>query len=264
VKKIVCSLALAAALIPFVGRTAVAQRATAVPSLDWIVATRPVPGTLTITPIHNGVPPQPSYCQPCLFYAGDFDSNNANENGLANENTLLVSDTTTYVPFRVPGSTVWKVSGLFTNNLADGYEGIDPQQATWSIVAAMSEGNAGKVLASGTASASFTATGRNGFGFNEYTVLVHMTQSVNLSAGQYWMSVVPQCTNGSNSNCDVAQYFVSNTPGNNRYGIHEPVNQSFFDSDYFGFNYANACEVTSIGCAEFSVGVLGKAFNNGD
>jgi hypothetical protein len=264
VKKIVCSLALAAALIPFVGREAVAQKATAVPSLDWIIATRPVPGTLTITPIHNGVPPQPSYCSPCLFYGGDFDSSNPNENGLANENSLIVADTTMFIPFRVPGGTVWKVSGLFTNDLADGYDGIDPAQATWSISAGMSSGNAGTVIASGTASASFTATGRNGFGYNEYTTLVHMTQSVNLSAGQYWLSVVPQCTNSGDSNCDVAQYFVTNTPGTNRYGIHEPPNQSFFNSTYFGYDYANACTVTTLGCAEFSVGVLGKAFKNGN
>ncbi len=260
-KKIVCSLALAAALIPFTSwKAAAQQKATPVPSLDWIIATRPIPGTLSITPVHHGAPPQPSYCNPCLFYGGDFDSSNRNENGLANENTLLVSDTTMFVPFRVPGGWVWKVSGLFTNNLADGYDGIDPAQATWSISAGVSEGNAGTVIASGTASATFQSTGRSGFGYNEYTVLVHLTQSVNLQAGQYWLSVVPQCTDSGNDSCDDAQYFVTNTPGTNHYGIHEPVNESYFNSAYFGYTYANACEVTDIGCEEFSVGVLGKSF----
>ncbi len=263
-KKIVCSLALAAALIPFVGRSAAAQdvKATAIPSLDWIIATRPVPGTLTITPVHNGVPPQPAYCSPCLFYGGNFNSSNSNANGLANENTLIVPDTTTFIPFRVPGGTGWEVSGLFTNDLADGYDGIDPAQATWSISKDVSSGNAGTVIASGTASADFGATGRSGFGFNEYTVEIHTTSAVDLTSGQYWLSVVPQCTDTGNSSCDVAQYFVSNTPGgtaNGAYGIHEPVNQSFFNSSYFGYDYANACTVTTLGCAEFSAGVLGHA-----
>jgi len=261
VKKVLCSLALVAALVPFVSRSAAAQevKAVPVPSLDWIIATRPVAGTLSIKPMEHA-PTAPLYCHPCLFYGGDTNPNSPNANGLANDNTLLVPDTSTLVPFTVPTGSTWEVSGLFTNDLADGYDGIDPAQATWSISSGVSNGNGGTVIASGTSSASFTPTGRVSFGFNEYTTLVNLTVStaVTLKAGTYWLTVVPQCTNTGNSNCDIAQYYVSNTQKLNSYGPAEPGSDSFFNSAFFGFSYAPACDVTSTGCQAFSAGLLGK------
>ena len=259
-RKSLCCLALAAALIPFVGRIAGAQdvKPVAVPSLDWIIATRPVPGTLTIEPLRTTHPSAPSYCSPCLFYGGDINPSAANVNGFANENTLLVPETTVFVPFTVEATEGWEVTGLFTNNLADGYDAIDPQQATWSISTGMSSGNAGAVIASGTAPATFTATGRNAFGLNEYTVEIELKQpGVRLAAGTYWLSVVPQCTDSGNSNCYIAQYFVSNTQDLNRYGPPEPVGKTLFHSAYFGYNYTNVCAVNADGCGAFSAGVEG-------
>lgn len=257
----VCCLALGAALIASAGRFAAAQdvKPMPVPSLDWIIATRPVPGTLAVElPATHPLSP-PSYCQPCLFYGGDINPSSPNVNAFGNENTLLVSDTTLYVPFTVPSGQRWKISGVFTNNIADGYEGIDPMQATWSISIAMSSGNAGTVIASGMGTATFTATGRNAFGFNEYTVGVPFDAgaTVVLRPGTYWLSVVPQCTNSGNTNCYVAQYFVSNTGGLNSYGPQEPTAKSFWNSSYFGYTYANACAVNTMGCEKFSAGVEG-------
>lgn len=263
-RKSLCCLALAAALIPFGGRIAGAQdvKPVAVPSLDWIIATRPVPGTLTIEPVRRTPPPQPSYCQPCLFYGGDINPSAQNVNGFANENTLLVPDTTLFVAFTVPSGQEWHVVGLFSNNLADGFDGIDPQQATWSISRGMRPGSAGTVVAWGTATASFTPTGRNAFGLNEYTVGVKLSTSVGLKTGTYWLSVVPQCTNSSDGNCDIAQYFLSNTQGLNAYGPAEPSGVALFNSGYFGYTYADACAVNSDGCQTFSAGVLGYAKTN--
>ncbi|HEV2425825.1 MAG TPA: hypothetical protein VGZ29_13435 [Terriglobia bacterium] len=259
-KRSLCCLAISAALIASAGRFATAQdvKPMPVPSLDWIIATRPVPGTLAIAAPapHHQAPP--SSCQPCLFYGGDINPGSPEVNGFGNENTLLVQDTTLYAPFTVPGGQRWRISGLFTNNLADPYEGIDPRQATWSISMGMSSGNAGTVVASGTATASFTATGRNAFGFNEYTVgVAFATPAVVLRPGTYWLSVVPQCTNSGNSNCYGAQYFVSNTGGLNSYGPQEPTAKSFWNSAYFGYTYANACAVNTDGCEKFSAGVEG-------
>jgi len=262
VRKVLCCLALAAAWIPLVARSTAAQdvRVTPVPSLDWIIATKPVPGTLATGPLKSSPPSAPAYCRPCLFYGGDIDPNSPTVNGLSNENTLLVSDTTAFVPFIVPGGQTWQVSGLLTNDLAFGYNGIDPMQATWSISTGLSGRNAGTTIASGTGSATFTATGRNVFGLNEYTVNVNLgAPGVHLRPGIYWLSVVPQCTNGGNSNCDTAQYFLSNTQGLNYYGPREPLAKSFFSSQYYGYFYANACFVSTYGCREFSAGVEGKS-----
>lgn len=258
-KKVVCSLALIAALTPFLSRSAVAQDKPApVPSLDWIIASRPVPGTLSITPIHSGNPMQPSYCSPCLFYGGDINANAPTADGFANENTLLVPDTTNFFAVWVPVGSTWTVTGLFTNDLADGYDGIDPAMATWSISSGMKNKTPGTIIASGTASATFKATGRNAFGFNEYTTEVAVSPSVSLASGEYWISVVPQCTNSGDSNCDIAQYFFSNTTSfTNSYGPRQPRGNAHFNSSYFGFDYSPTCFVSTDGCLAFSGGVEG-------
>jgi hypothetical protein len=261
VKKVLCSLTLVAALVPFVSRSASAQemKAMPVPSLDWIIATRPVAGTLSTKPIEHA-PTAPLYCHPCLFYGGDTNASSSNANALANENTLLFPDTTMYIPFTVPNGLSWEISGLFTNDLADGYDGIDPAQAAWSISSGVSNGNGGTVIASGTSSASFNPTGRESFGLNEYTTLVNLTvgTAVKLNAGTYWLAVVPQCIDRGNSNCDIAEYFVSNTQRLNSYGPPEPASDSFLNSSYFGYSYIPACEASSTGCQLFSAGLLGK------
>jgi hypothetical protein len=42
----------------------------------------------------------PPYCNPCLFYGGDFDPHNANANALANElTTSVVSGARVFIPF---------------------------------------------------------------------------------------------------------------------------------------------------------------------
>ena len=259
-RKSLCCLALGAALIPFVGRIAGAEdvKPVAVPSLSWIIATRPVPGTLAIEPPRTVHASAPYYCSPCLFYGGDINPSAPNVNGFANENTLLVADTTLFVPFTVPAGQGWEISGLFTNNLADGYEGIDPMQAAWSISTGMSAGHPGTVIASGTATATFTPTGRSAFGLNEYTVNVVLTRpGARLVPGTYWLSVVPQCTDSSNGGCDIAQYFVANTQGLNHYGPEEPVGKSFFNSAYYGYSYGDACWLDPTGCGRFSAGVEG-------
>lgn len=259
-KKLLCCVALVAALIPFAGRQAAAQdiKVSPVPALSWIMATHPVPGTLTIAPTQKE-PAAPPYCNPCLFYGGDFDSSSSEAQGIANTNSLLVPETTVYVPFAVPGGQRWQISGLFTNDLATDFQGIDPMQSTWSISSGVSGGTGGTVIASGTASASFNPTGRSGFGFNEFTDLVRFSSAVTLGPGIYWLSVVPQCTNTGNSLCSSSYYFLSNTQQGNHFGPYEPEARTFINSSFFGYNYLNVCDVTTIGCRVYSAGVLGKA-----
>ena len=62
---------------------------------------------------------------PCIFYSGDFDANNPNANGLANENDAIVGGSpygaATYENFIIGGTTA-NVTGLYTNNLS----GLNP------------------------------------------------------------------------------------------------------------------------------------------
>jgi hypothetical protein len=203
----------------------------------------------------------PTVCAPvCLLYTGDNNPASGSTNGFANENTLLVPDTQDYGAFAVPAGQTWTVDGAFINTIADGYNGIDPTTSTWSISSGVSEGDAGTTVASGTSTAAGTAfipTGRFPFGFTEYSLKVKISPAVVLSSGTYWLNITPQCTDSGNGSCSIAQYFWDDTFGLNNYGIIPPANVSYFNSSYFGFDYANLCEVSSTGCQVFSFGIIG-------
>jgi hypothetical protein len=255
VKKTLCAIAIAASLFT-VSALAQNTRTTGVPSLvksQGAIKGHYPSGAPALVP--------PSYCSPsCLFYGGDTNPASPADNGFANENTLLVPATTVWAAFNVPTGQTWTVDGLFINTIADGYNGLDPSTSSWTIASGVSEGNAGTVISSGTSTAagtSFTVTGRFPFGFTEYTLKVKTVPATVLSAGTYYVNITPQCTNSGNGSCSIAQYFFDDTFGLNRYGPLEPANVAFFNSSYFGFNYANTCEVSTTGCQAFSFGVIG-------
>jgi len=182
-----------------------------------------------------------------LFYSGDFDPNNPNANGLANENDASVSGNpygaATFQNFIVPAGQLWNVTGLFSNDLMN----LNPANAYWEIRSGMSNGNGGALIASGTTQDTVTATGRSAFGFNEFTNLVSGL-NVNLNPGQYWFTVVPLDPNGG------GRSFNSNTFGLNGIGNYT-ADQEFFNSPPFGANYENANDFGVF--PAFSGGVIG-------
>jgi hypothetical protein len=279
-KKTVCTMALAAAAIFFV-QSALAQnyKGAPKPTIQGYGPFTPEVKKLATT-VHPlaaaGTCGNPAAA--CLFYGGDFENNPVGPelaNGLANENTLLVPGTpygaATWVPFTVPKGQHWKVTGLFTNNFSS-YGVLDeaPTQpissAYWSINEGVEPGNGGTVVASGTAAATITPTGRSSFDLNEYTVQVEGL-SFTLTAGEYWLAVVPQCTNSGDPYCQ-GVFFLSDTEyinslPTNAFGPAEPLDASYLDSpNVFGLSFdpANgelgAC--AGLGCDAFSAGVLGK------
>jgi hypothetical protein len=167
----------------------------------------------------------------CLFYGGDFDVNNANANGLANETDAIVSGSpygsAIYQNFTLSSNST--ATGLFTNNLS----GLNPATGYWEIRTGVSEGNGGTLVASGTGAVTQTATGRSGFGFTEYRDEVDGL-NLSLAAGtQYWMAVVPNDPNNANRS------FNSNTFGANAVGSSQSDNQ-YWNSAFFGVNFTNA------------------------
>jgi hypothetical protein len=205
----------------------------------------------------------PPYCHPCLFYGGDFDPHNTNANSLANElTTSVVSGARVFVPFVVPAGKTWTVTALFSNNLSN-VDVIDPQQGLWSISKGMSQGNGGKVVAQGAAPATFTATGRHGFGQKEYTLMLTIDPPVKLKAGLYWMTAVPECKTPVDRACASASYHLSDVedvPRKHAVG-NEPNDKSWYFSGEFGYFYyptwgsTGACQGT--GCDRFSAGAVG-------
>jgi len=263
VKKMLFATALIAALIPM----AVSQDTKSVPaSLGEMIQSR---GTSTVMssqwkPAYH--PTAPSYCKPCLFYTGDFDPNNANANGLANEADLIVPDAHIYtaIPFYHPNGA--SVTGLFVNSL-DTVGVEDPAKDPWDIRVKVKSGDGGSSFAHGSAKSTDTPTGRSGFGLNEYTHLVKFSAVTVSAKGKYWINVTPQCTNANDGNCDSARYFASDeeddpSPLNHVGSCKNILDDSFWNSTSFGVDYTptwgSSGGCGGIGCDTFSAGVIGR------
>jgi hypothetical protein len=77
----------------------------------------------------------------------------------------------------------------------------------------------------------------------------------------YWIVETPQCTNSSDSNCSVAQYYVDNTTQETN-GVNASAqvpNQIYWNSVFFGTTFNNWCDSqfgqNSEQCARLSIGV---------
>ncbi len=253
-KKMICVAALVAALIPF----AVAQDNSRLPqaALDREVDVRvpAIPGTPAVlgNPRHV-TPAPPTYCKPCLFYAGDFDSNASDANGLANEVDVIVSSgAAVYAPFIVKGT--WKVSGLFTDNFAS-LNTLDPATSPYEVRKKIpaTGGSGGKLVCHGKAKSTNVDTGLNGFGYEVYATKVKV-KNCTLTAGKYWESVVPYCTG---SECSSYRAFETNDDGAmaHKFGPAEPANNSFFNSVFFGATWQQSTQQES--SSRYSDGVIG-------
>jgi len=288
VTKIICRAALLTASMAFACQSAVAQNYRSLPPKQSIQQYGPFTNSpvksSAVSPSSTESTSGASCGNPaghCLFYGGNFLDNPlyppSLPNGLANESDLLVPGSpygaAVWVPFTVTGKD-WEVTGLFTNNFAS-YGVLDQAPNTpgsaafYSINTGVAAGEAGTVIASGTAAATSTATGRGAFGLNEYTVQI-TGLSFPLAPGSYWMAVVPMCTNTADPYCD-GVFFLSDveylnvTPAGAE-GPAEPLDAAFFDSPAFGYSFypANgplgAC--FGNGCDAFSAGVLGETLKH--
>jgi hypothetical protein len=181
----------------------------------------------------------PAPAQITLFYNGDFDG----VNGLANERDTTVSAAAVYDDFVVPVGEIWTLTSVYSNNLMS----TVPVSADWEIRSGVSAGNGGTLVASGNGAATTTATGRSGFGLDEFTISTPV--GVVLGSGTYWLMVRPVDSGAGRS-------FVSTTSGANSVGAIGNNGNSFFDSTFFGTNFEPAGSVLGAD-ADFSMGVEG-------
>jgi hypothetical protein len=164
-------------------------------------------------------PTPPSYCKPCLFYAGDFDDYASDANGLANEFDIIVSTgAAVYAPFIVPKGKIWTVTGLFTDNFLE-VGVLDPVIIPYEIRKGIPKngGNGGTLVCHGRKPATLTNTFLSEW-LQIYATKVEHIKGCRLPAGKYWMSVVPYCTN--TGSCSNDRGFEANDDGamNHRFG----------------------------------------------
>jgi len=259
-KKMLFAAALVAALTPI----AVAQdNRLPQASLDQEVGLQvPAPAVIHSNRTHQPQTP-PSYCKPCLFYSGDFDTSASDANGLANEVDITISSgAAVYAPFIVPKGKTWTVTGLFTNNFMTS-QGLDPVTIPYEIRKGIpaAGGNGGTLVCHGKKPATLTNTGLNG----NLPILILATKvehikGCRLHAGKYWMAVIPYCTNPNDSKCTNSyRAFEANDDGAmaHRFGRLEPANNSFFNSVFFGANWAPSSQFQS--SSRFDDGVEGTS-----
>jgi hypothetical protein len=179
-----------------------------------------------------------------LWYNGDFDG----IDGLTNEdNTSLGSGQFSHIydDFIVTDSGGWDVTALFSDNLAD----TNITSATWEIRQNVSGGVGGDLLFFGSGTPVVTLTGRSGFGFLEYQVLIDGL-SIHLDPGTYWLNVTPVGDLTGRS-------FDSTTSGADCVG--SPCGDddtAFLDSNFFGANFEPVADFGSQ-FHDFSMGVIG-------
>jgi len=246
-KKMVLALVLIAAMASL----AAAQNASIGES---VISRGQVPVMSSI--FHAVQPPKaPDYCKPCLWYSGDFDMNNPNANGLANEDDQLVADSHIYAAWKVVGTTTM-VQGAFVNSIDIAGFGID-NPTPWEIRKGMHDGSCGTIVKKGKGISTDTPTGD--VQFSEFNHRVKF-KVFPLKAGIYWVNVTPQCFN--NSVCPNDRYFEATEDDDpqplNHVGTKNLLHKAIWNSTTFGINCANPEDTFGIGIMEqFSAGVLG-------
>ena len=186
---------------------------------NWLIRANSGDATPTPTPTATPTPTPGS----ALWYNGDFDD----VNGLANEQDTSLGAgqfASIYDDFNVPDGPGWDVASVFSNNLAD----TNVTGASWEIRQGISEGNPGTLIAGATTlTPTVTPTGRNGFGFNEFTVEA-TGLSVHLDPGTYFLNVTPigDLTGRSFNSTTVGANCVGTPCGNNQ--------NAFWNSNFFG------------------------------
>jgi len=180
-----------------------------------------------------------------LFYGGDWNSTSSSWAAFGNDdNPNIPDDFENFSPFKVKAAST--ATGLFTNNLSSIGCTIDPKKALWSIHRGVTDGSGGHVVGSGTAAATFKATGRSYSGYTECTALVKLKKNVALAAGKtYWEQVTPECTS-TTGDCSSAYYYETDTfnnagtaPGAHHTGVLEPKDKSYAYSVDYGYNWVN-------------------------
>jgi hypothetical protein len=216
----------------------------------------------------------PAAAAKLIFYGGDVNPSDPNANGWANGNSVLVPNTTTYNAVTAPKSGKVVATGVLFNTVPTCSEApcpssnFDPATATYDIRVNVSEGNGGTSQAHGSGPQTAVTTGRIlgffGQSLPEYATSVSFTKPVTPKDGTtYFLNESPQCTNSSDSECAESQWFTTNTTQQTN-GINanlQPSYDTFFNSAFFGYTWANVCDLVggqSALCQWDTFGVYGQ------
>jgi hypothetical protein len=218
----------------------------------------------------------PASAAKLIFYGGDFNPSDRNEEAFSDGNTLAVPGDTTYGAVTAPKDSKVVATGVLFHVLADPFRVpgpvFDPTTGSYDIRSGVSEGDSGTDLAFGQGPQTATPTGRtltiDGEVVPEYAVSVNFTTPLIPKGGvTYWVNESPQCTDSNNEVCGVLRYYATNTTEQTN-GINpklQPTGEIFYNSSFFGIPWTNACNLEGVKtpqqCARLSFGIYGTAGN---
>ncbi len=191
------------------------------------------------------------FCPPgsCLYYAGDFDSNNSNANGLFNaDDTGDGLEGLAWVGVR-PDRDVTVTGSTFVEILTSEYAGTNP--TSFSVQVGIKPGQAGKTICNTSGNATFAIYGNNQLPTYSYTIK-KLGKSCKLRKGEvYYINLWPASSNGYGFVVNLVE-----AKPQNHYGWKNDLNDCYFNSASYGANYA-MCDSEGY-FPELSIALTGK------
>lgn len=198
-----------------------------------------------------------------LWYNGDYDNRDALENGgqgvIFNNPALEIARV--YDNFVVPVGQTWTVTSVYSVNEIFYQSGLGISTATWEIRSADSNGNIGAIKYNGDTAATATAVSTNSNNYYNYSPskVTAAVASVTLTAGTYWLTVVPDDTSGRVGD----RSYIETTSGANSIGLpkgndgHSYITNNLPTGTTGAYNLTSTNVVEGAGNWDYVMGVNG-------
>jgi hypothetical protein len=191
------------------------------------------------------------FCLPqnCLYYAGDFDSNDSNADGLFNANdTGAEEEGQVWVGVR-PDHDVTVTGGTFVEYLSSEYAGTNP--IPFAVQVGTRLGQAGKTVCNTNGNATIKLYGEGEFPLYSVTI-EKLAKSCKLKKDKlYYVNLLPTSSDGNG--------WVMNVEDKkplNHYGWKNNLNHCYFNGAIFNADYVTCNSQGSFN--ELSIALTGK------
>jgi hypothetical protein len=189
----------------------------------------------------------------CLYYAGDFNSNDSNANGLFNSNDQEGGlDGQVWVGVK-PDRDVTVTGATFVELFVEWGVGTNP--TPFAVQVGTKLGQAGKTICNTSGNATESEYGESQFPEGTYTIK-KLAKSCKLKKGKtYYVNLLPTFEDNYGYVLN-----VEDAKPKNHYGWKNDLNHCFFNGAAFGSNYVtcNSQGIGPNGFSEFSIALTGK------
>jgi hypothetical protein len=199
------------------------------------------------------------FCPPksCLYYAGDFDSNNPSANGLYNADSAGTGEGQVWVGVKPAHDAI--VTGATFNECMSPNNGVGVNPTPFVIQTGIGPGHAGTIICNTNGNATLKYYQSGDVCNQESYSIAMLAKSCRLKKGRvYYVNLLPTYEDSTFG----ALTDVEDKPAPNHYGWKTIIDNSYFNSTSFGDVYvptwgsSGAC--SGVGCDAFSIALTGK------